>query len=76
MPPMVTVHYGVFCANCKRFIRFGSYEAEALGKNLRDVNPGPDRLPCQNCLDKWLYQRADVAHSLWPDGREPIYPQR
>ncbi len=51
----------MFCANCKGFIWLDSYEAEALGKNLRDVNPGPDKLQCMNCFDKWLYQRADVA---------------
>ena len=73
---MVTVHYGVFCANCKRFIRLHSYKAEALGKNLRHVNPGPDKLQCEFCLDKSLYQPADVALSLSPDGSEPIYPQR
>ena len=72
---MVTVYYGVFCASCKRFIRLGAYEAEALGKNLRDVTPGPQKIQCSDCLDKWFYTRADVAHSLWPDGRVRIYPK-
>ena len=71
---MVTVHYGVFCANCKSFIQFGSYDAECLGKNLPDVNPTAEKIQCPSCFEKWFYQRADVAHSLWPDGRTPIHP--
>ena len=71
---MVTVHYGVFCVNCKSFIQFGSYEAESLGEDLRDVTPVPDKIRCPNYFEKWLYQRADVAHSVSPDGGSPVYP--
>ena len=71
---MLTVYYGVSCAKCSRFIGVGNYEAEALGKNLRDLTPG--KLPCPHCGDEWTYQRADVAHSLSSDGKDAIYPQR
>ena len=71
---MVTIYYGVFCASCKSFIQLGSYEAESLGKNLLDVAPNLDKIQCSNCFEKWLYQKPDIAHSLWSDGRAPIYP--
>ena len=73
---MPTIYYGVFCASCGKFVEIGTYEAEVPGKWLRDVNPGPDKLKCLHCGEKWLYQRADVAHSSSPDGKEPYYPQR
>jgi hypothetical protein len=73
---MPTIYYGVFCANCGKFIQIGTYDGEALGANLRDVTPGTGKLQCLNCEAKWLYQRADVAHSLSPDGKQPYYPQR
>jgi len=59
---------------CGKFIRIDSYDAEALGKSLRDVTP--NRLQCPTCKATWTYQRGDVAHSRWRDGREPLYPQR
>jgi hypothetical protein len=74
---MVTVYYGVICPYCQRFTRLGRYEAESLGQNLRDVTPGNgEKLQCHNpaCQKKYLYQRADVAHSLSQDGRDAIHP--
>ena len=52
---MPTIHYGVFCANekCKKFIRFGSYEAGVAGENRTDVSPGRDALQCPHCEDEW-----------------------
>ena len=73
---MIPINYGVFCAACEGFIRLGVYGAEGLGKNLIDVTPGRDALRCPHCKDKWFYGRADVAHSVSPDGQDPIFPQR
>jgi hypothetical protein len=60
---MVTVYYGVSCTNCRHFIEFGTYQADALGKDVRHVNPSPEQHRCPKCLEMWLYQPADVAHS-------------
>ena len=73
---MVTVHYGVFCAGCGRFITFGHYQADALGQNLSDLALGHDKIQCPHCLKESIYHRGDLAYSLWQDGRESIYPQR
>jgi hypothetical protein len=43
------------------------------------VTPGHgEKLQCPNpgCQQKRLYRRADVAHSLSQDGRDPIHPQQ
>jgi hypothetical protein len=69
-------YYGIICATCGTFNPVGSYPNVNPGVYGTDADVSGVPWECKNCGQVAHYSRADVAHSDWPDGREPHYPHR
>jgi hypothetical protein len=70
-------YFGVFCPN-GHFIQRGEYPVATLDEpcSRHLVMTDLTEIQCNQCGSISAYQRSDVAHSNWPDGREPQYPHR
>ncbi len=68
---MATMYYGVFCVQCGRFVQLGNYFTTG---DLKDFTPSlVSGDTCPACGANAIYRREDVAHSLSPDGRNPVF---
>jgi hypothetical protein len=61
---MVLKEYGVYCVNCKSFIRINSYEFDPPQKPAPTFLPAPngETLSCKACEDVCVYRAVDIVH--------------
>jgi hypothetical protein len=76
---MPTRYYGVFCPD-GHFNVEGTYEVEhqtsPIGVERRVDHTEEFHCKKHGCGKTFLREQSDIAHSNWPDGREPHYPHR
>jgi hypothetical protein len=70
---MVNKEYGVYCAECKSFIRINSYEFDPPLKIAPQFFPseGGEKLSCYACGDVCVYREADIVHRVVADQKLP-----
>jgi len=76
---MVTKYVGVFCGNdkCRHFIVLSFHQTDSPNKLGTDLNPSTSEkgIVCPMCGFTCHYTRADVAHSMSPDGTNPSFQE-